>query len=204
MSAPAASGRTLIAGVGNIFLGDDGFGVEVARRLAHRPLPKGVEVADIGIRAVHLAFDLLDGCELLILADAAARGERPGTVTVLEVDPPTAPGPADPAGPDGLLLDPHDLGPDALISLLGSLGAAVGRIVAVVCEPSGTEPGIGLSEPVAAAVRPAADLIERLAAGEPVTSPRPTAPDRPATAQREPAAQQTTTDRPTAPRGRNP
>jgi len=201
VSAPdaPAPGRTLIAGVGNIFLGDDGFGVEVARHLADRRLPEGVEVADIGIRAVHLAFDLLDGCELLILADAAARGEPPGTVTVLEVDPAAAVAadPAQPLEPGAVLLDPHDLGPDALIGLLGSLGAAVGRIVAVVCEPSGTEPGIGLSEPVAAAVRPAAELIERLAAGEPVTSPRPATPS-------DPPPQRTTAAGPAATRRRNP
>jgi hydrogenase maturation protease len=71
-------GRTVVAGVGNIFLSDDGFGAEVARRLARRALPAAVEVADVGIRSVHLAFDLLDGCDLLILADAARRGERPG------------------------------------------------------------------------------------------------------------------------------
>ena len=183
-SAPAA-GRTLIAGVGNIFLGDDGFGVEVVRELAGRTLPEGVEAVDVGIRAVHLAFDLLDGCDLLILADAAARGEGPGTVTVLEVDPRSAA--ADAPDPGPVLMDPHDLGPDALIGLLGSLGASVGRIVAVVCEPGGTEPGIGLSPPVAAAVRPAADLIARLAAGEPVTSPRPAAPaPRTATRRRNP------------------
>jgi hydrogenase maturation protease len=166
------SGRTLIAGIGNIFLSDDGFGVEVARALADRTLPDGVEVADIGIRAVHLAFDLLDGCDLLILADAAARGEEPGTITVLEVPPAPAPRATDPEAQTGLVMDPHDLGPDAVIALLGSLGASVGRILAVVCEPAGTAPGIGLSPPVAAAVQPAAELIERLAAGEAVTSPR--------------------------------
>jgi hydrogenase maturation protease len=189
-TAPPPPGRTLIAGVGNIFLGDDGFGSEVARLLAGRALPEGVEVVDVGIRSVHLAFDLLDGCELLILADASARGEPPGTVTVLEVDP----GAAAEAAPDpaAALVDPHDLGPDALIGMLGSLGAGVGRIVAVVCEPAGTDPGIGLSAPVAAAVGPAADLIERLAAGEPVTSPRPAAPTRTAAAGT------------TAPRRRNP
>jgi hydrogenase maturation protease len=160
----AASGRTLVAGVGNIFLSDDGFGVEVARRLADRPLPAGVEVADVGIRSVHLAFDLLDGCDLLVLADAATRGEAPGTVTVVELDPDGArPDEAAPAAP---LLDPHDLGPDALLGLLGSLGARIGRIVGVLCEPERTVPGIGLSPPVAAAVRPAAEMIERLVAGE--------------------------------------
>jgi hydrogenase maturation protease len=170
--ARQAPGRTLVAGVGNIFLGDDGFGVEVARVLADRPLPGGVEVADIGIRAVHLAFDLLDGCDLLVLADAAARGDTPGTVTVLELDPDAAAGPdmTGPGVPATPVLDPHDLGPDALLGVLGSLGVQVGRIVAVLCEPERTAPGIGLSPPVAAAVRPAAQVIERLVAGEPVAA----------------------------------
>ncbi|MBS2961487.1 hydrogenase maturation protease [Actinocrinis puniceicyclus] len=158
----AADCRTVVAGIGNILLGDDGFGVEVARRLSGRALPPGVEVSDVGIRSVHLAFDLLDGCRLLILADASARGETPGTVTLLEVDPAT-PGPGGPDG-DMAAFDAHGLGPDAVLGLLGSLGARVGRILAVVCEPADTEPGIGLSPPVAAAVDAAAELIERLVA----------------------------------------
>ena len=177
-------GRTVVAGVGNIFLSDDGFGAEVARRLARRALPAAVEVADVGIRSVHLAFDLLDGCDLLILADAARRGERPGTVTVLEVEP--APGPESGArdalntqAPDGGVFDPHDLNPDALITLLGSMGARIGRIVAVVCEPAETGPGIGLSPAVEESVETAADLIARLAGGEAVTSPRPADPGAP-------------------------
>ena len=82
------SGRTLVAGVGNVFLRDDAFGVEVIRLLAGRPVPDGVQVKDFGIRGVHLAYDLLDGCELFVLVDAAQRGEAPGTVTVLEVEVP--------------------------------------------------------------------------------------------------------------------
>ena len=77
-------GRVLVAGVGNIFCSDDGFGVEVIQRLAASEMPPGVEVVDFGIRGVHLAYDLLDGCELLVLVDAAARGEVPGTVSVIE------------------------------------------------------------------------------------------------------------------------
>ena len=82
------SGRTLVAGVGNVFLRDDAFGVEVIRLLAGRPVPDGVQVKDFGIRGVHLAYDLLDGCDLFVLVDAAQRGEAPGTVTVLEVEVP--------------------------------------------------------------------------------------------------------------------
>ena len=175
-AGPGSPGRIVIAGVGNIFLSDDGFGAEVARRLAQRsaqwPLPGGVEVTDVGIRSVHLAFDLLDGCDLLILADAAQRGEQPGTVTVLDVDP--AAGTREALGTQALesgVFDAHDLSPDGLIMLLGSMGARIGRIVAVVCEPGETGPGIGLSAPVEAAVDVAAGLIARLAAGEAVTSP---------------------------------
>ena len=74
----------LVAGIGNIFLGDDGFGVEVAQRLADRPMPEGVQVADFGIRGVHLAYELLDGYDALVLVDAVPMGEPPGTVAVIE------------------------------------------------------------------------------------------------------------------------
>ena len=84
------TGRTLVAGVGNVFLRDDAFGVEVVRLLAEQPVPDGVEVRDFGIRGVHLAYELLNGCDLFVLVDAAARGEPPGTVTVLEVEVPDA------------------------------------------------------------------------------------------------------------------
>ena len=86
-----AAGRTLVAGVGNIFQRDDAFGVEVIRLLADRPGTPGVQIRDFGIRGVHLVYDLLDGCDLFVLVDAAARGAEPGTVTVLEVEPGRAP-----------------------------------------------------------------------------------------------------------------
>jgi len=159
--AAAAGERILVAGVGNIFLGDDGFGVEVVRRLAGRPLPEGVLVADIGIRGVHLAFELLDGVDLLVLADAAQRGEQPGTVSVLEVEAATATAPGG-ATTGGLLMDAHDLAPDAVLGLLGALGGEVGRTVVVACEPADLTPGIGLSSPVAAAVDEAVAAIERI------------------------------------------
>ena len=97
------SGRTLVAGVGNVFLGDDAFGVEVVRLLAGRPVPDGVQVKDFGIRGVHLAYDLLDGCDLFVLVDAAQRGEAPGTVSVIEVE---VPEPDPDAGP---VIDAHSL-----------------------------------------------------------------------------------------------
>ena len=79
--------RVLVAGVGNIFLGDDGFGVEVARRLAFTEVPDGVRVADYGTSGMHLAYDIAGGYETTILIDAAPRGGPPGTLTVLEAGP---------------------------------------------------------------------------------------------------------------------
>jgi hydrogenase maturation protease len=149
------SGRVMVAGVGNIFLGDDGFGVEVARQLTRVPLPDGVEVVDVGVRGVHLAYDLLDGCDLLVLVDAAARGEPPGTVSVLEVQASDAPA-------DGPLIDPHSLTPDDVIALLRRLGVQPARTVVVACEPADLDAGMELSAPARAAVPEAVRLIEAI------------------------------------------
>ena len=82
--AAAVTGGVLVAGIGNIFLADDGFGVEVAQRLRRPALPDGVRVEDFGIRGVHLAYELLDGYDALVLVDAVPMGEPPGTVAVIE------------------------------------------------------------------------------------------------------------------------
>ena len=122
MNSPQSSaGRTLVAGVGNVFQRDDAFGVEVVRLLAEQPDPPGVQIRDFGIRGVHLVYDLLDGCGLFVLVDAAARGDEPGTVTVLEVEPQAAPAErGDPlAAP---VIDAHSLAPDDIFALLASLG----------------------------------------------------------------------------------
>jgi hydrogenase maturation protease len=148
----------LVAGVGNIFLGDDAFGCEVIRMMAGRPVPDGVEIRDFGIRGVHLAYDLLDGCDLFVLVDAAPRGEAPGTVSVIEVD---VPEPDPSAGP---VMDAHDLTPDAIFALLGSLGGRPGRSLLVACEPADTGAGMGLSEPVLAALPHAVRAIEEIIA----------------------------------------
>ena len=147
--------KTLVAGIGNIFLGDDGFGVEVARRMG---------LADYGIRGVHLAYDLLDGCDLFVLVDAAQRGEAPGTVTVLEVEVPE-PDPA--AGP---VIDAHSLTPDGIFALLGSLGGRPGRSLLVACEPADVSAGMGLSGPVEEALPHAVRTVEEILAGEVVTT----------------------------------
>jgi hydrogenase maturation protease len=167
------TGRMLIAGVGNIFLGDDGFGVEVARRLAAFELPDWVRVADYGISGMHLAYDLAEGYETTILIDASPRGGEAGTVYVIEVgagSPPATPREGLP-GPTGEnpLLDAHGMQPDVVFSMLDMLGADAGRVLVVGCEPASIDEGIGLSAPVAAAVDEAVrvllDLVRTAGAG---------------------------------------
>jgi hydrogenase maturation protease len=157
------TGRTLVAGVGNVFLGDDAFGVEVIRLLAERPSPPGVQIRDFGIRGVHLVYELLNGCDLFVLVDAAARGEEPGTVTVLEADLPE-PSPDAVAQP---VMDAHSLTPDSIFAMLSALGGHPGRSLVVACEPADVSPGMGLSGPVQEAlphaVRAVEDILARAA-----------------------------------------
>jgi hydrogenase maturation protease len=156
--------RLLVAGVGNIFLGDDGFGVEVVKHFAGRDLPDGVSVVDVGIRGIHLAYDLMDGCDMLVIVDAAARGTPPGTVSVIEAATP------DPSasGPDDRppILDPHGLAPHDLLATLGRHGVRPGRTLVVACEPADLTEGIGLSDPVRAAVPEAVAIVEAILARE--------------------------------------
>jgi hydrogenase maturation protease len=154
------SGRVLVAGVGNIFLGDDGFGVEVARRLADEELPEGVRVADFGIRGVHLAYELLDGYDTAILVDATPRGGPPGTVYVIEPEPPAAIQAGDPAAAP--LMDAHAMEPDAVLGLLDVLGGSSVRVLVVGCEPAEVTERIGLSEPVERAVDDAVQMVREL------------------------------------------
>jgi hydrogenase maturation protease len=161
------TGRLLIAGVGNIFLGDDGFGVEVANRLAARELPGWVQVADYGIRGMHLAYDL-SGYGSAILIDATARGGAPGTIYLIEPELTSAPAAPDSAA-DALATSPlfnaHGMQPDVVIGMLGMLsGGAAQQIIVVGCEPASVEYGIGLSEPVAAAVDEAIQVVLDLVA----------------------------------------
>jgi hydrogenase maturation protease len=151
------TGRTLVAGVGNVFLRDDAFGVEVIRLLEDQPRPPGVQIRDYGIRGVHLVYELLDGCDLFVLVDAAPRGEEPGTVTVLEVD---LPGPDDPGSLPQPVMDAHSLTPDAIFGLLTSLGGRPGRCLVVACEPADVSAGMGLSEPVQRALPHAARAVQ--------------------------------------------
>jgi hydrogenase maturation protease len=161
--------RVLVAGVGNVFRSDDGFGVEVARRLLHRDgLPPEVEVVDYGIRGVHLAYQLLEGYAGLLLVDVVHRDGPPGTLYRLEhtlADPHT-----NDAQSTGVAMDGHDMSPDVVLGLLRDLAGAtgvaspVGRVLVLGCEPADLGDGMGLSDPVAAAVEPALDLVDELVA----------------------------------------
>ncbi|MEU4732578.1 hydrogenase maturation protease [Streptomyces sp. NPDC023588] len=159
------SGRTLIAGIGNVFLGDDGFGVETLRALSGHPLPEGVEAVDFGVRGVHLAYQVLDGYDTLVLVDATARGGAPGTLYLIDAgerDAPVVRGGA--AGAGGAALDGHDMSPDTVLALLDTLCAGTGstpprRTLVLGCQPACVEEGIGLSAPVAAAVPRAVRML---------------------------------------------
>jgi hydrogenase maturation protease len=153
--------KVLVAGVGNVFLGDDGFGVEVARRLAGEPLPGWVRVGDFGIRGVHLAYELLEGYETAILVDAAPRGDAPGTVYVIEPDLDGQPDPVTEDG-TGVLVDAHGMEPDAVFGLLKALGGEMPRLLVVGCEPAEVSERMGLSPPVAGAVDQALAVVREL------------------------------------------
>jgi hydrogenase maturation protease len=148
----------LVACVGNIFLSDDGFGVEVAATLSRTPMPLGAKVVDFGIRSVHLVYELLEGYDVLVVVDTVAQQKGPpGTLYVIEPDLPAPHERADPL-PE-VMLDPHDLTPGGVMSLVPTLGGAVDRILVVGCQPAVLDDGIGLSPAVQAAVQPAADLV---------------------------------------------
>jgi hydrogenase maturation protease len=150
----------LIAGIGNIFFGDDAFGVEVVQRLARRPLPPEVEVLDFGIRGLDLSYALLDGCRAAILVDTTCQGGRPGTLYVIEPEPEL---PSEPSFQD-MSISPHHMDIASTLRLVSTLGGACRQIVLVACEPTSFGPEeegrMGLSEPVLAAVDKAVGLIE--------------------------------------------
>lgn len=136
--------RVLVAGIGNLFLSDDGFGPEVVRRLVQQAdLPAGVKVVDYGIRGMHLAYDLLDGYEALVLVDALPGDGAAGDITVLEV------------GPDDLgsgEFDPHGMAPVAVLASVRQLGGELPPTYVVGCRPANVEEGMGLSGAVSAAI----------------------------------------------------
>jgi hydrogenase maturation protease len=145
--------RILVAGVGNIFLSDDAFGVEVARRLLMSPTPEGVEVRDFGIAGVHLAYQLLDGYDALVIVDALPFGGTPGDLCVMEPE-------LDEEG--DVEVDAHGMQPDAVLRTLQALGGRVERVLVVGCQPRSVDEGMGLSPPVAASVDRAAAVVREL------------------------------------------
>jgi hydrogenase maturation protease len=152
----------LIAGVGNVFLGDDAFGVEVVRCLASRKLSDGVKAIDFGIRGLDLAYALLDGSDVTILVDACPRGGEPGNLYVIEPDLNSL----DSQEPSQISVDAHSMNPMNVIRMAKSMdGKSLSRILLVGCEPLTLGPEEGqmcLSQPVAAMVEEAARVIESL------------------------------------------
>jgi hydrogenase maturation protease len=151
--------RILIAGIGNIFLGDDGFGVEVVRRLADCKLPDAVRVMDFGIRGLDLAYALQDGYETTILVDAYPSGRAPGTVTVVEPDVNEA------IAAPGNFVEPHSMHPMNVLRMASAMRGPLKRVLLVGCEPEtlgGDEGLMGLSGPVEAAVEEAVNATEAL------------------------------------------
>jgi hydrogenase maturation protease len=158
--AEPAARSVLIAGIGNVFLADDGFGVEVARLLAQRELPAGVKVADFGIRGMDLAYELQEDYDAAILVDAVPRGGEPGTLYVIEPDPAQAEG----------MLDAHSMDPVRVLGLAKVLGSLPPRVLVVGCEPAvhiaqdDEELQVALSAPVKAATLEAVELVESVLA----------------------------------------
>jgi len=146
--------RILIAGIGNIFLGDDGFGPEVMRRVARQPSDADVHAVDYGIRGMHLAYDLLEDWRVLVLVDALPNRGAPGTLHVFEADHETLSPTAS--------LEAHSMDPAAVFATLTALGGTAPRTIVVGCEVENVDEGMGLSEPVAAAVPGAVAAIDEV------------------------------------------
>jgi hydrogenase maturation protease len=144
--------RILVAGIGNIFLGDDAFGCEVARRVASAAWPEHVRVADFGIRSLDLAFAMLDGVERTIFVDAVPRGGVPGTLYTIQPDCNGIP----------VNVDAHGMSPMSVLALVKAMGGELGEVLIVGCEPESCEERMGLSETVAASVDAAAAMVGEL------------------------------------------
>lgn len=150
------SPSVLVAGVGNIFLGDDGFGVEVAQRLSGTDLGPEAFVKDFGISSVHLAFELLNGYEYLVLIDAIELGNHPGTLSLIEIDQQAA------LSDTGTVPDAHTMNPTTVLKMLEDFGGNVGKVFVVGCEPEGLKEEISLSDAVAGAIPSAIDMVREL------------------------------------------
>jgi len=154
--APSLEPRVLVAAVGNMWMKDDGFATEVARRLDARELPKGVAVGDFGTGGLNLAYEVMRGYSALVLVDVSRQGGKPGTLYVMEPDEDSVEGGIE----DGDMIDPHSMDPQTVLRFVKHVGGWPGKVVVIACEPAVVEEmGIGLSEEVEAAVDGAADLV---------------------------------------------
>lgn len=150
------SKRILVAGIGNAWLRDDGFGGEVAKRLESRELPDEVAVFDFGTGGLDLAYEVMRGYDALVLVDVSCQGGEPGTLYVMEVDEASVDGQL----ADGETLNPHGMDPQTVLRFVKLVGGWPGKVMVIACEPQTVEEmGIGLSDPVAAAVDRAVDLV---------------------------------------------
>ena len=148
--------QILVAGVGNAWLRDDGFGGEVAKALSERPLPPGVAVRDFGSGGLDLAYEVMRGYDALILIDVSRQGEAPGTLYVMEAKEEDVEGGIE----DGQMIDPHGMDPQTVLRFVKYVGGWPGRVYVVACEPEVVEDvGFGLSKPVKASVGRAVDLV---------------------------------------------
>jgi hydrogenase maturation protease len=146
----------LVATVGNLWLGDDGFGTEVAKRLREQDLGEQVAVADFGSGGLDLAYEVMRGYEALVLVDVSRQGGEPGTLYVMEVEPDTIEAGLE----DGAQIDPHGMDPLTVLRFVKATGGWPGKVVVVACEPEDVEEvRIGLSPRVAAAVEGAVGLV---------------------------------------------
>jgi hydrogenase maturation protease len=146
----------LVAGVGNAWLRDDGFGGEVARRLAARELPTGVSVMDAGTGGLDLAYEVMRGYDALVILDVSEQGGAPGTLYVIEPDEDSVDGGIE----DGAVINPHSMDPKTVLRFVKSIGAWPGRVMVIACEPAEVEEmGWGLSEEVGRAVDRAVELV---------------------------------------------
>jgi hydrogenase maturation protease len=148
--------QILVAGVGNVFLQDDGFGTEVARRLAARGVPSGVTVLDFGTGGLKLAYEVMRGYDALVLVDISRQNGEPGTLYVMEPDPESIDGPME----EGDAINPHGMDPRTVLRFVKAVDGWPGKVVVIACEPATIEDvGIGLSAPVTAALDGAVELV---------------------------------------------
>jgi hydrogenase maturation protease len=154
--------QILVAGIGNSWLRDDGFGGEVVKRLATRALPAGVTVLDFGTGGLDLAYEVMRGYDALVLVDVSRQGEAPGTLYVMEADEAEVAAGIE----DGEVIDPHAMDPASVLRFVRAVGGWPGRVIVIACEPAVVdEMGIGLTDVIGAAVDDAVDLVLTTVAG---------------------------------------